>query len=48
MILPIAIAAITVIFMLSFGAWMTPIGPWYRDLRKPVWNPRQCSAPRGP
>ena len=37
--LPIVIAASTVVFMLSVGAWMTTIGPWYRDLRKPAWNP---------
>ena len=25
--------------MLGIGGLMTTIGPWYRDLRKPVWNP---------
>jgi tryptophan-rich sensory protein len=25
--------------MLGVGAWLTTIGPWYRDLRKPIWNP---------
>jgi benzodiazapine receptor len=39
MVLPIAIAALTVFFMLGIGAWLTTIGPWYRDLRKPTWNP---------
>jgi benzodiazapine receptor len=39
MILPIAVAAAVVILMLGVGAWMTTIGPWYRDLRKPAWNP---------
>ena len=37
--LPIVIAAATVVFMLGIGGWMTTIGPWYRDLRKPAWNP---------
>src|ERR1700761_8357074 len=39
MILPIVIAASIVVLMLGVGAWMTTIGPWYRDLRKPSWNP---------
>jgi len=39
MILPIVIAASIVVLMLGVGAWMTTIGPWYRDLRKPAWNP---------
>jgi benzodiazapine receptor len=39
MTLPIAIAALTVLLMLGVGSAMTTIGPWYRDLRKPGWNP---------
>jgi translocator protein len=39
MILPIVIAATIVFLMLGIGAWMTTVGPWYRDLRKPAWNP---------
>jgi benzodiazapine receptor len=39
MVPPIAIAALTVFFMLGVGAWLTTVGPWYRDLRKPTWNP---------
>ena len=39
MIPTIAVAAAVVILMLGVGAWMTTIGPWYRDLRKPAWNP---------
>ena len=35
----IAVAAAVVILMLAVGAWMTTIGPWYQDLRKPAWNP---------
>jgi len=36
MTLPTVIAALTVVFMLGVGGWMTTIGPWYRDLRKPA------------
>lgn len=39
MTLTIVIAALTVLSMLGVGAWVTTIGPWYRDLRKPTWNP---------
>jgi translocator protein len=39
MIFPTFIAAVIVILMLGVGGWMTTIGPWYRDLRKPAWNP---------
>ena len=39
MTLPILIAAVTVLLMLGVGGWMTTIEPWYRDLRKPAWNP---------
>ena len=39
MILPTVIAALTVVFMLGVGGWMTTIGPWYSNLRKPTWNP---------
>ena len=39
MTLTIVIAALTVLFMLGVGGRMTTIGPWYRDLRKPTWNP---------
>jgi translocator protein len=39
MTLPTVIAALTVVFMLGVGGWMTTIGPWYQDLRKPAWNP---------
>ena len=38
MILPTVVAALTVVLMLGVGGWMTTIGPWYRDLRKPTWN----------
>jgi translocator protein len=39
MTLTIVIAALTVLSMLGVGGWMTTIRPWYRDLRKPTWNP---------
>jgi tryptophan-rich sensory protein len=26
-------------FVLAVGGAMTKIGPWYRNLKKPVWNP---------
>jgi translocator protein len=39
MTLPTVVAALTVVFMLGIGGWMTTIGPGYRDLRKPTWNP---------
>jgi benzodiazapine receptor len=39
MVIPIIIAAGIVLLVLGFGAWMTTVGPWYRDLRKPAWNP---------
>jgi benzodiazapine receptor len=39
MTLPTVVAALTVVFMLGVGRWMTTVGPWYRDLRKPTWNP---------
>jgi translocator protein len=39
MTLPIVVAALTVLLMLGIGGWMTTIGAWYRDLRKPAWNP---------
>jgi benzodiazapine receptor len=39
MTLPITVAAITTLLVLGIGAWMTTIGPWYENLRKPSWNP---------
>jgi translocator protein len=38
-IIPGVVAAVIVVLMLGVGAWMTTVGPWYRDLRKPAWNP---------
>jgi tryptophan-rich sensory protein len=39
MTLPVIVAASLTILLLGFGGLMTTIGPWYRDLRKPSWNP---------
>lgn len=36
---PVIVAAGTAIFLGGFGGLMTPIGTWYRDLRKPAWQP---------
>ncbi len=35
----IIIAAIITLFVLVGGATLTKVGPWYRALRKPWWNP---------
>lgn len=36
---PIIIATATALFLGVFGGLMTPIGHWYRDLRKPALQP---------
>jgi benzodiazapine receptor len=36
---PTIIAASVAIFLGLVGGLMTPIGPWYRNLRKPSWQP---------
>ncbi len=36
---PIIVAAGAAIFLGLFGGLMTPIGPWYRELNKPDWQP---------
>ncbi|WP_375398629.1 TspO/MBR family protein [uncultured Sphingomonas sp.] len=36
---PIIIAAGVAVFLGGFGGLMTPIGPWYRELRKPSLQP---------
>jgi benzodiazapine receptor len=36
---PVAIASVTVILVLAVGAGSTTVDTWYRDLRKPSWNP---------
>jgi tryptophan-rich sensory protein len=35
----IVVAAVITIIVLGAGGAMTNVGPWYRNLRKPSWNP---------
>jgi tryptophan-rich sensory protein len=35
----IIVAAVITILVLGVGGAMTTVGPWYRELRKPSWNP---------
>jgi benzodiazapine receptor len=37
--IPIIVAAIITLMVLGVGGWMTTVGPWYRNLCKPRWNP---------
>jgi len=39
MTIPIIVAVVITVFVLGAGAMMTTVGPWYRNLRKPTWNP---------
>jgi len=39
MTIPIVIAVAVTMAVLAIGGWMTPIGPWYHNLRKPSWQP---------
>ena len=39
MTITIIVAAIITLFVLVGGATLTRVGPWYRSLRKPWWNP---------
>ena len=39
MVAPILISAGGAILLCGIGGLMTPIGQWYRDLRKPPWQP---------
>lgn len=39
MILTIITAAVITILVLGIGGLLTTVGPWYRALRKPSWNP---------
>lgn len=36
---PALVAAAITIVVLGVGGAMTQVGPWYRGLRKPTWNP---------
>jgi benzodiazapine receptor len=37
--LPIIVAVLTTLVVLGVGGWMTKVGSWYENLRKPWWNP---------
>jgi tryptophan-rich sensory protein len=39
MLTPILIAAATALFVMGMGGGLTKVGVWYRELRKPPWNP---------
>lgn len=39
MMLPVLVAVLILIAMLAFGGLTTDVGQWYRDLKKPSWNP---------
>jgi benzodiazapine receptor len=39
MILPVLVAVLILVAMLAFGGLTTDVGQWYRDLKKPSWNP---------
>lgn len=39
MTLPIVVATVATLLVLGVGGWMTKVGSWYEDLRKPWWNP---------
>ena len=36
---PMIVAALVALAVLGVGGATTKVGPWYRGLRKPVWNP---------
>jgi tryptophan-rich sensory protein len=36
---PVIVAVGVALFLGVFGGLMTPIGSWYKDLRKPSWQP---------
>jgi benzodiazapine receptor len=36
---PIAVAALAALLVASVGATITDLGPWYRSLAKPSWQP---------
>lgn len=36
---PIIVAVVVTILVLGIGGLMTTVGPWYRNLHKPTWNP---------
>lgn len=36
---PVAVVAVGIVVLVAAGARLTEIGPWYRALRKPSWQP---------
>jgi tryptophan-rich sensory protein len=45
----VGVTALAVVATAGSGAALTASGlvPWYRDLRKPTWNPTGCSGRPG-
>lgn len=39
MSMPVIVAIAAMVIVLGVGAVTTTVGPWYRSLRKPSWNP---------
>lgn len=39
--IPVAVAAAGAVAVAGIGGLLTEIGPWYRALRKPSWQPRE-------
>ncbi|MEO8333549.1 MAG: TspO/MBR family protein [bacterium] len=35
----VAITTAVIVTLAGLGAWLTKLGPWYRALRKPSWQP---------
>jgi len=36
---PLIVAVAAAAVVASLGAWLTDLGPWYYELRKPAWKP---------
>lgn len=36
---PVIVSVSSYILLAGVGAWITDIGPWYRNLKKPWWQP---------
>lgn len=36
---PITVSAVTAVVLAVLGAWFTKLDGWYRNLRKPTWQP---------
>jgi len=44
-LLPAIIAAMAAMLVASIGATLTDLGPWYRSLKQPSWNPPDVVFP---